>query len=539
MPQRHALVIGISQYRHGPPLPNVIRDGNEIAQVLKEPDLSNNQWIVTYYPEHYDERTGYELSTSKEVFCQDLNQKIDEFLIQADGDALIYFGCHGLLIKSNSELSPAQGYIAASDSDISEGNPLNCISFRDLFGKFCIAIERYNLSNLVILMDCCHAGVMADGYFERECLEGDFVTPKNGGKIGILAACRPRERAYEKGGYGVFSKAVLDALMTPHPKTKKVSFNMLVESVVEDLKNSGQTAVSKASPGFDFELLHPRTELHRSGQKIDIFNNFPVNPRSKNNFINILGRLNYSQQKRKFQVFLDDANPRIGAFWLRGERDSAQKWLLSQLWVQNVPNSTKAIKKTLTMTTRQDTERILEKLARWLEVEATPEALIEGVLKNCKTGETVALVLYQVEYLDNGTLEELIDTFWNPLVNAAQKAYQDDSLDNPLLLFMVDLGKKGDRPCPLNHSSDYDPEHPEQFVELVTQRFQARDFRWLTDNETELYPFLKNGSLEAIKKDMIDYNQKPNTKPEEVFTELCDHFGLDWYSDIARQFLAG
>ncbi|NMG60846.1 caspase family protein [Geitlerinema sp. P-1104] len=524
MPQRHALVIGISQYRqtYWRNLVNACRDAEKVAQYLEK----YGGYEVTRVPSQYirpgSGEPGFYQVVDRDCEFENLVQEIRDFLINTDSsyELLIYFGGHGFL-ASRILSGQTVGYLAASNSDDKGQNAIPLDDFN------CLLVERLRRSTtkLVVLLDCCYAGSVVEGTIERQSLQMIMTLPSQYPNFGILASCRRTQLAYESdvSGHGLFTEAILTAMNEYYAKAKVLTFAGLVHEVGLALRGTGQEAADSSS----------------QGAAIDIVNNFPVNPRSKNNFINILGRLNYAQQKRKFQVFLDDANPRIGAFWLRGERDSAQKWLLSQLWVQNVPNSTKAIKKTLTMTTRQDTERILEKLARWLEVEATPEALIERILENCKTGETVALVLYQVECLDDETLEELIDTFWNPLVNAAQKTYQNHSLDNPLLLFMVDLGKKGDRPCLLNHSSDYDPEHPEQFVELVTQRFQARDFRWLTDHETELYPFLKNGSLEAIKKDMIDYNQKPNTKPEEVFTELCDHFGLDWYSDIARQFLAG
>ena len=536
MPQRHALVIGISQYRHGPPLPNVIRDGNEIAQVLKEPDLSNNQWIVTYYPEHYDERTGYEISTSKEVFCQDLDQKIDEFLIQADGDALIYFGCHGLLIKSNSELSPAQGYIAASDSDISEGNPLNCISFRDLFHKFCIAIERYRLSNLVILMDCCHAGVMADGYFERECLEGDFVTPSNGGKIGILAACRSRERAYEKDGYGVFSKAVLDALITPHPKTKKVSFNMLVESVVEDLKNSGQTAVSKASPGFDFELLHPRTESRRSGRETEFF-------------IKTLQKFNYRRVDAVFNDFLE-APRKLGAFWIRGEPESGQHWLLSRLWYYKLSRYITSPRKIIFTIPglSPSIEDIWDKIGSYLPGKNTPTEIRSQLIQNWKTRRTVILVLNEIENLPDEDIKVFLDEFWfklfdeiSEIINGTKdRLIRNELMETPFLLFMVDYGSK-DNSSKYSQvdgfyssflQQNYNQVKPKNIVELVAENFLEEDLNWIINYQDNFVPYRRNTPPEELRQNLITYYQRENPTPQKILKELCSCCELEWIRDI-------
>ena len=524
MPQRHALVIGISQYRqtYWPNLENACRDAEKIAQYLE----TYGGYEVTRVPSRYicpdsGEPGFYQVVDHKCQF-ENLVQEIRDFLTNADPsyELLIYFGGHGFLV-SRVVSGQTVGYLAASNSDKQGNNAIPLNEFNELLAERL----RRSTTKLVVLLDCCYAGSVIEGTLEKQSLQPIMSLPSQYPNFGILASCRQSQLSYESdvSRHGLFTEAILRAMNDYYAEKKVLTFAALVHEVGLNLRGTGQEA---ADSSFQ-------------GSSIDIVNSFPVNSSNKNSFIKILGRFNYVQQKRRFQVFLEDADPRIGAFWLRGERDSAQKWLLSQLWLQNVPNSTKAIKKTLTMTTRQNTERILEKLATWLQVEATPEALIKRILENCKTGETVALVFYQVEYLDKGTLEELINTFWNPLVNAAQKTYLRHSLDNPLLLFMVDLGKKGDRTCPLNHSSDYNAEHPEQFVELVTQRFQDRDFRWLTDNQTELYPFLKNVSLEAIKKDMIDYNQRPNTKPEEVFTELCDYFGLDWDADVTRQFLAG
>ncbi|MCC5897271.1 MAG: caspase family protein [Phormidium sp. BM_Day4_Bin.17] len=521
MPQRHALVIGISQYQqtYWRNLANACRDAEKIAQYLE----TYGGYEVTRVPSRYicpdSGEPGFYQVVDDDCKFKDLVQEIREFLTNTDPsyELLIYFGGHGFLV-SRVVSGQTVGCLAASNSDRQGNNAIPLNEFNELLAERL----KKSTTKLVVLLDCCYAGSVIEGTLEKQSLQPIMSLPSQYPNFGILASCRQSQLSYESdvSGHGLFTEAVLRAMDEYYTKKKVLTFAALVHEVGLNLRGTGQEA---ADSSFQ-------------GSAIDIVNSFPVNSSNKNNFIKILGRFNYVQQKRRFQVFLEDADPRIGAFWLRGERDSAQKWLLLQLF-QNVPNPTKAIKNVLTITRPLNMEGILEDLSDCLKVQATPEALIKEILEYCKTGETVAIVFYRVEYLDNGTLEELINTFWKPLVNAAQETYSSHSLDNPLLLFMVDLGNKGDRTCPFNHSSDYNAEHPEQFIELVIQKFQVRDFRWLIDNKTELHPFLKNVSLEDIKKEMIDYNQIPDTKPKQVLEDLCKRFDIKW-EDVARQFIS-
>lgn len=522
MAGRYALIIGLSQYQSLAPLPNVLKDAEAMATSLES--LGDGAWTVERYPCKHVAENQYVLKEAR-VSCKQLVKRLETFLFETakGSDALVYFAGHGLRVAGLSTFVTPKGYLAVWDSD---GEGRNAIALSDLNQLFAQARSTANLSSLVVLLDCCHAGMAFEGTFERHCLIGNLPVFQQTAKFGLLAACRGHKAAYEQNGHGVFTGAVLVALT--QARGGRVTFADLMASVRLDLNGSGQEPVDLSSDASGIEIIRGCQALEESPGR--------SSPgKVTHRFLNLLRQFNYRKADRVFQEFLDEAACRVGAFWIRGQRDGGQKWLLHRLWVEQVPGSTDAVKKTLKIRAGSRLEELWQQLGAWRGVKATPDAIANDLLRDWQNGKTVALVLYEVERLKPADLDQLLADFWQPLVAQIQACDRD----NPFLLFLVDLGRRGDNPCPIDCIANYDNDAPARLVELATDSFKARDFRWWSDWQTDLQAYLNGESIESAKQQTIALNQDDETTPEDVLEEICYYGGVNWHRDVAPQFLAG
>jgi WD40 repeat protein/energy-coupling factor transporter ATP-binding protein EcfA2 len=248
--KRYALVVGMSVYEspHLESLPKTVHSAEAIAQVLEQ---YGDFQEVRRLPANWlsDERAEVAAAAVTEV---DLVKEIKYVLQQADlGELLIYFSGHGFVVADS--FGDSKAYLAASNTQIDltadqvigqrQGISLESLS-KELF--------HANLSSLVLLLDCCHAGAV----ITQASVQASFA--KAGDRdYTILAACRAFEKAYagdENSPYSIFTDALIRGLAQSQANDRGVvSSDRLADAVNERLK--GQELL-RMSRGRLITLVH-------------------------------------------------------------------------------------------------------------------------------------------------------------------------------------------------------------------------------------------------------------------------------------------
>ncbi len=177
---RKALLVGINDYPKCP-LKGCENDATRLSSVLqKHHDGSPNFECRTY------------LSTREAVTRGRLRGLIGELFAKPADTALFYFSGHGSEAKSAGILV-TQDYV---DNDL--GIPMS-----ELIEAASEANSR--IREIFIVLDCCHSGYAGKTWVAPN----NDILPKG---ISILTASSPNEAAIERGGEGVFTSLVCDAL---------------------------------------------------------------------------------------------------------------------------------------------------------------------------------------------------------------------------------------------------------------------------------------------------------------------------------------
>jgi len=227
---RYALVIGISRYDNFRNLDKAATDAAAIARILQ----THGQYQVEPLPKRLIEAENrWELATDKKLTGKALEQSLETFLLERakDQEALIYFAGHGFEVPGLGRRK--KGYLATSDCT-SDGR--NAILFSDLNDL----IRESSLSNLVLILDCCHAG----SFLERTMLESTLTAFKEKKDYYLITACRSFERAREGEEHGIFTAAVLKGLQPDNADTEgTVTGDRLFDFVQRELRQSGQEPI--------------------------------------------------------------------------------------------------------------------------------------------------------------------------------------------------------------------------------------------------------------------------------------------------------
>ena len=227
---RYALVTGINRYDNFRNLDKAATDAAAIARILQ----SHGQYQVEPLPKRLIEAENrWELATDKKLTAKDLGQSLETFLLERakDQEALIYFAGHGFEVLGLGRKQ--KGYLATSDST-NDGR--NAILFSDLNDL----IRESNLSSLVLILDCCHAG----SFLERTMLESTLTAFREKKDYYLITACRSFERAREGEEHGVFTEAVLKGLESENADSEgNVTGDRLFDFVRQELRQSGQEPI--------------------------------------------------------------------------------------------------------------------------------------------------------------------------------------------------------------------------------------------------------------------------------------------------------
>lgn len=515
---RHALVIGISEYQILPRLESVVKDVEEIACVLKE----SGNYIVDRYPYKYIEAEDRYEMKSKQVTSDDLLKTIESFLFETAkySDALLYFSGHGLRVKSISSRILPKGYLCASDS---KNNGSNALALADLNVLFSQAREEAHLSSLVVILDCCHAGMAIEyeNAIDYGMIKNEFSRQQ---KCAVLAACRSHQEAYfTKGNQSVLTKAILDGFKDPKNADEKgiITFGRLAIFVKGKLDNQGQQAIDLSLDAADLEII-------KCPKLVQTNANF-------SGFLSTLCDLNYVDEDYIFRKFLETETP-VGAFWLNGEQRAGQIWLLNRfcflLKEENRP-LTGAYTKKFDITRRWSIETVWERVGEWLGVKSEPQAIREEIYRYWSNPTTVMLVLSGVEKLESVVLQQLYENLWQPL---ARKAIQRQS-EYPLILFLINTDTHDDL-MSLQVNDRYDCNNVELPVRLNLNRFDSRILeRWGNQHQQVLSQQGRRSlSLEDFNQCITNYNNRQDVCNEDVLEKICSECGWDWENDFVTKF---
>jgi WD40 repeat protein len=237
MTEKYALVIGINKYSE-PDLNDLTTPARNAELLAKKLELNNN-FHVTRFPKTWirdEDRKeggysevasgGSDLSNEEKPTSNNLGRVLREFFNRAkENDALIYFSGHGLMITD--DLEEKKGYLAASNSRSDGSNAISLSSLNQL-------VHRSQVKNLLILLDCCHAGFLAEEFPE-------FGTTTS---YSIIAACRSFEKAYEvPGEHSVFAQALLEGLSAKQTNSNTITSYDICKYIKDSLKRTGQEAI--------------------------------------------------------------------------------------------------------------------------------------------------------------------------------------------------------------------------------------------------------------------------------------------------------
>jgi uncharacterized caspase-like protein len=185
--KRYALVIGISEYKEFPALPVAVGDATTVAGVAK--------------------KKGYDkvvLLTNAEATRENISKEMDAIrsVLKKDDLFALFFAGHGQRVATkNGEF---EGYLlppGCRKAHVAEdGFPLHTI--KD-------AIERLASKHVIILIDACYSGFLADSIAEAD-KAGELTH-----NVRVFTAADDDQYAFEAGKHGLFTQYLLKATSKP------------------------------------------------------------------------------------------------------------------------------------------------------------------------------------------------------------------------------------------------------------------------------------------------------------------------------------
>jgi formylglycine-generating enzyme required for sulfatase activity/energy-coupling factor transporter ATP-binding protein EcfA2 len=239
---RYALVIGINHYDNPnflPPLSKPAKDAEAVAKFLENTgtfanvERLPNRWIAA--------EKRYEVVPGK-VTGNEVLQALQQILSgeqTKNQEVLIYFSGHGFRLINR--IGDGEAYLATSDS---QPDGKNAISLDRELNPL---LRRSSLSNLVVMLDCCHAGALLPENRElnRTLLEPSLSAFKEKQDYYLITACRSEQVAWEDEEYSLFTAALLEGLSPQQAdlKTGEISGDRLFDFVSRELRGKGQEPI--------------------------------------------------------------------------------------------------------------------------------------------------------------------------------------------------------------------------------------------------------------------------------------------------------
>ncbi len=245
---RYGLVVGVVKYKS--PLGNLSKtesDTKAVHDLLKQ----------------YGDFKDIQVLTG-EVTARQLEDALGRLLIErADrNESLIYFSGHAVVVKGN--FGKKRGYFALSNTVLKTSNGEitgieNGIALDDLSGL----IGEAQLSNLVVLLDCCHSETLLEesqGFLQRAVVTQAFADFKK--DYFLVSACRKFEEAYamRSQAHSIFTGALLHGLHKDKANDRGVvNASTMYGNVCSQLIGTGQEAVDLGFGGGSIRMVDYRT----------------------------------------------------------------------------------------------------------------------------------------------------------------------------------------------------------------------------------------------------------------------------------------
>ncbi|WP_430411905.1 caspase family protein [Kordia sp.] len=178
---RRALLVGINHYKKNP-LKGCIPDAKRMQEVIAKHENGDPNFdckLITSNPDKYN------------ITVASLKSKIHDLFNHEAEVALFYFSGHGAATDLGS-------YLVTQDAEkFDEGVSLS---------EVITMANNSNVSEVIIILDCCHSGDIGNfvALGERKALLREGVS--------LLTASRDTQYAMERGGFGVFTTIIYEAL---------------------------------------------------------------------------------------------------------------------------------------------------------------------------------------------------------------------------------------------------------------------------------------------------------------------------------------
>jgi hypothetical protein len=175
-----ALLIGINDYPNGNELSGCVADIKSLKKAIERNGDGTKNFDVKLMPD---------VQTSGEVM-----REIKKLFAGEADTVLLYFSGHGFVNTVGAEIVMPQDMLI-------EGQYYMGIQMNTIMALVNQSKAKYK----IIILDCCHSGHMGNYQLDES------VCALNTG-VSILTACREDEYALEKGGHGIFTELLCDAL---------------------------------------------------------------------------------------------------------------------------------------------------------------------------------------------------------------------------------------------------------------------------------------------------------------------------------------
>lgn len=253
---KNALVVGINNYHYIGELKSCVNDAHAVARSLAEEVSGRAHFNQVDVIPDYDDLHNCQIEIDT------LQPLVQEFLKQENELSLFYFSGHA-----------SNGYLKCTDS---RGISSPGINMNDLMGW----VERSKARNIIIILDCCHAGEIAENMFANEITS----LPKG---VTILAASDSDQKAAAGGedSFSVFTDLMLHGLSGAAANSLgEITPATLYAMIDQSLGMTGQRPVFKSNTvGFvDIKKVEPKLDLADLKKSLRLFDHadksYPLNP---------------------------------------------------------------------------------------------------------------------------------------------------------------------------------------------------------------------------------------------------------------------
>ncbi|MDJ0619844.1 MAG: caspase family protein [Calothrix sp. MO_192.B10] len=186
---RRALLIGINRYDHVRDLAGCVADAKAMSEQLELNQDGRPNYECRVLLDVMEDGTPIVRPRFREI-CHEL------FSGDFKGDILFYFSGHGVL-------TPFGGCLCTSDATTDDWG----VTMQEI-------VQMANTSqanDILILLDCCHGGDIANpSLINNERQDNPLAVIRE--NMTVIASSRASQTSSERGGHGLFTQAVLDAL---------------------------------------------------------------------------------------------------------------------------------------------------------------------------------------------------------------------------------------------------------------------------------------------------------------------------------------